>query len=64
MHSVVNTIVKPLTDARRSSFVCLWGGRKVDYFVPLAFSLLGGFPCAYLTGLIGKPTVCASFNVS
>eukprot|EP00913_Durusdinium_trenchii_P027229 g25547.t1 len=33
MHSVVNTIVKPLTDARRSSFVCLWGGRKVDYFV-------------------------------
>ena len=35
MHFVVANIVKPLTESKEVSFVTLWGGRQVDYFVPL-----------------------------
>ena len=35
MHFVVASIVKPLTKSKRVSFVSLWGGRQVDYFVSL-----------------------------
>ncbi|CAL1156744.1 unnamed protein product [Cladocopium goreaui] len=33
MHFVVANIVMPLTQSKRISFVTLWGGRRVDYFV-------------------------------
>ncbi|CAK9029176.1 unnamed protein product [Durusdinium trenchii] len=33
MHFIVANIVTPLTSQRQTSFVGLWGGRKVDYFV-------------------------------
>eukprot|EP00913_Durusdinium_trenchii_P027160 g25483.t1 len=33
MHFVVANIVRPLTCNKRVSFVTLWGGRQVDYFV-------------------------------
>ena len=33
MHYVVSNVVLPLTSNNRSSFVALWGGRPVDYFV-------------------------------
>ena len=33
MHYVVSNVVLPLTSKNRSSFVALWGGRPVDYFV-------------------------------
>eukprot|EP00438_Fugacium_kawagutii_P036119 Skav236838 [mRNA] locus=scaffold1027:112086:122184:+ [translate_table: standard] len=33
MHFVVANIVKPLTKSKQVSFVSLWGGRQVDYFV-------------------------------
>eukprot|EP00435_Cladocopium_sp_Y103_P007029 s1036_g2.t1 len=33
MHFVVANIVKPLTQSKGVSFVSLWGGRQVDYFV-------------------------------
>jgi hypothetical protein len=35
MHFVVANIVMPLTQSKRISFVTLWGGRRVDYFVSL-----------------------------
>ena len=35
MHFVVANIVRPLTCNKRVSFVTLWGGRQVDYFVSL-----------------------------
>ena len=35
MHFVVANIVRPLTESKGVSFVTLWGGRQVDYFVPL-----------------------------
>ena len=35
MHFVVANIVVPLTQSKGVSFVTLWGGRKVDYFVRL-----------------------------
>ena len=35
MHFVVANIVTPLTQSKGVSFVTLWGGRRVDYFVPL-----------------------------
>ena len=35
MHFIVANIVTPLTSQRQTSFVGLWGGRKVDYFVCL-----------------------------
>ena len=38
MHFVVANIVRPLTALTQSkgvSFVSLWGGRRVDYFVSL-----------------------------
>ena len=36
MHFVVANIVTPLTQSKGVSFVTLWGGRRVDYFVSLA----------------------------
>ena len=36
MHFIVANIVKPLTRKKEVSFVALWGGRPVDYFVLLA----------------------------
>ncbi|CAL1141141.1 unnamed protein product [Cladocopium goreaui] len=33
MHFVVANIVRPLTQSKRVSFVSLWGGRQLDYFV-------------------------------
>ncbi|CAL1141939.1 unnamed protein product [Cladocopium goreaui] len=33
MHFVVANIVRPLTQSKGVSFVSLWGGRQVDYFV-------------------------------
>eukprot|EP00913_Durusdinium_trenchii_P017246 g16216.t1 len=33
MHFVVANIVRPLTQSKGVSFVTLWGGREVDYFV-------------------------------
>eukprot|EP00435_Cladocopium_sp_Y103_P068799 s64_g32.t1 len=33
MHFVVSNIVRPLTHKTQSSFVSLWGGKAVDYFV-------------------------------
>ena len=36
MHFVVANIVTPLTQSKGVSFVALWGGRRVDYFVSLA----------------------------
>eukprot|EP00913_Durusdinium_trenchii_P017245 g16215.t1 len=33
MHFVVANIVRPLTQSKGVSFVTLWGGRQVDYFV-------------------------------
>ncbi|CAL1173608.1 unnamed protein product [Cladocopium goreaui] len=33
MHFVVANIVTPLTQSKGVSFVALWGGRRVDYFV-------------------------------
>ncbi|CAE7458664.1 pmpB, partial [Symbiodinium necroappetens] len=33
MHFVVNNMVRPLTRDKQVSFVSLWGGRQVDYFV-------------------------------
>ena len=35
MHFVVANIVTPLTQSKGVSFVTLWGGRRVDYFVSL-----------------------------
>ena len=35
MHFVVANIVRPLTQSKGVSFVTLWGGRQVDYFVSL-----------------------------
>ena len=35
MHFVVANVVRPLTHSKGVSFVTLWGGRQVDYFVPL-----------------------------
>ena len=35
MHFVVANIVMPVTQSKRISFVTLWGGRQVDYFVSL-----------------------------
>ena len=35
MHFVVANIVRPLTKSNGVSFVTLWGGRQVDYFVCL-----------------------------
>ena len=35
MHFVVANIVTPLTQSKGVSFVALWGGRRVDYFVSL-----------------------------
>ena len=35
MHFVVANIVTPLTQSREVSFVTLWGGRRVKYFVSL-----------------------------
>lgn len=37
-HFVCSSIVRPLTERKRASFVSLWGGRPVDYFVSLSFS--------------------------
>eukprot|EP00438_Fugacium_kawagutii_P023264 Skav224629 [mRNA] locus=scaffold1903:88342:89974:+ [translate_table: standard] len=33
MHFVVANLVRPLTKSKGVSFVTLWGGRRVDYFV-------------------------------
>ena len=38
MHFVVANIVRPLTCDKQVSFVTLWGGRQVDYFVSLGGS--------------------------
>ena len=35
MHFVVANVVRPLTQSKGVSFVTLWGGRQVDYFVLL-----------------------------
>ena len=35
MHFVVANIVTSLTQSKGVSFVALWGGRRVDYFVSL-----------------------------
>ena len=35
MHFVVANIVRPLTQSKGVSFVTLWGGKQVDYFVSL-----------------------------
>ena len=35
MHFVVANVVMPLTQSKTASFVTLWGGRRVDYFVSL-----------------------------
>ena len=39
MHFVVANVVRPLTQSKGVSFVTLWGGRQVDYFVPLGESM-------------------------
>eukprot|EP00438_Fugacium_kawagutii_P022771 Skav200416 [mRNA] locus=scaffold3377:5448:9919:+ [translate_table: standard] len=41
MHFVVSNIVRPLTKSKGVSFVTLWGGRRVDYFV--SHSWITGF---------------------
>ena len=62
MHFVVANIVRPLTCNKRESFVTLWGGRQVDYFVSLGhvsgsgynktcfFSFFRMFACCVLVG--------------
>ena len=39
MHFIVANIVMPLTRKKEVSFVALWGGRPVDYFVLLASTI-------------------------
>eukprot|EP00438_Fugacium_kawagutii_P007690 Skav213155 [mRNA] locus=scaffold31:72343:75091:- [translate_table: standard] len=41
MHFVVSNLVRPLTKSKQISFVDLWGGRRVDYFV--SHSWITGF---------------------
>ena len=43
MHFVVANIVTPLTQSKGVSFVTLWGGRRVDYFVSLGIVLWAKF---------------------
>ena len=48
MHFVVANIVRPLTQSKRVSFVSLWGGRQVDYFVSLGMLLAKLFLICFL----------------
>ena len=58
MHFVVANIVRPLTQSKRVSFVSLWGGRQVDYFVSLGMLLAKLFLNCFLptfVHLLPKP---------
>ena len=52
MHFVVANIVRPLTQSKRVSFVSLWGGRQVDYFVSLGMLLAKLFLKCFLTTFV------------
>ena len=58
MHFVVANIVRPLTQSKGVSFVSLWGGRQVDYFVSLGMLLAKLFLNCFLptfVHLLPKP---------
>ena len=56
MHFVVANIVTPLTQSKGVSFVTLWGGRRVDYFVSLDHSSWQCFKTLFVSN---SSNVCA-----